>query len=433
MNKITNIKMAENNTNEKKFFLDWGGLKTLWNKINLTFANKAEVEQTVENINTSITDLEADLSHLDEAVNLRIDGVEDTMGTFMPREFPNYTEAVKGVKVLAAGTVIKILEDSQLVDESGEPIPGEDGSSPFYTAGLYLVINPKDGVIEKISTASGTGTGGNIEEIAAFVDNLDKEVVKTAFIEDENGETLSSVEFGDNALVFKIDNQFQVNSHSVNALTHKAIAAMFGDLQDQITQIPKFKIKVVDKLPTIGRDEISYATIYLCRNAEDDPGTSNLYIEYICVQDTVNGDYWEKLGEQSLVLEDFAMKEWVEGEIAVAMQNVVKEDRLTQALENTKGEILTEVEKTYITKVDVEKFIDQEELTEQLDYYYTKAECDDRFLSPEFADGKFATKEDIEPLMDEGEIITSICYGNIGDNIRITDEQINSLTIIDIQ
>ena len=63
MNKITNIKMAENNTNEKKFFLDWGGLKTLWNKINLTFANKAEVEQTVENINTSITDLEADLSH----------------------------------------------------------------------------------------------------------------------------------------------------------------------------------------------------------------------------------------------------------------------------------------------------------------------------------------------------------------------------------
>ena len=422
--------MAENNTNEKKFFLDLGGLKTLWNKINLTFANKAEVEQTVENINTSITDLEADLSHLGEAVNLRIDGVEDTMGTFMPREFNTYTDAVKGAKSIVAGTVIKILEDSQLLDDNGDPVPGEDGSSPVYTAGLYLVLNSSTGHIEKISTASGTGTGGNIEEIAEFIDNLDKEVVKTAYFEDENGETLSSVEFGDNALVFKIDNQFQVNSHSVNALTHKAIAAMFGDLQDQITQIPKFKIKVVDKLPVIGRDEISYATIYLCRNAEDDPGTSNLYIEYICVQDSTNGDYWEKLGEQSLVLEDFAMKEWVEGEIAVAMQNVVKEDRLSQALESTKGEILTEVADTYITKIDVEKFIDQEELTEQLDYYYTKSEADDRFLSPDFADSKFATKDDIKDFLTEGDIITSIQMGNIGENIRITDEQIEELTSI---
>ena len=422
--------MAENNTNEKKFFLDLGGLKTLWNKINLTFANKAEVEQTVENINTSITDLEADLSHLGEAVNLRIDGVEDTMGTFMPREFNTYTDAVKGAKSIVAGTVIKILEDSQLLDDNGDPVPGEDGSSPVYTAGLYLVLNSSTGHIEKISTASGTGTGGNIEEIAEFIDNLDKEVVKTAYFEDENGETLSSVEFGDNALVFKIDNQFQVNSHSVNALTHKAIAAMFGDLQDQITQIPKFKIKVVDKLPVIGRDEISYATIYLCRNAEDDPGTSNLYIEYICVQDSTNGDYWEKLGEQSLVLEDFAMKEWVEGEIAVAMQNVVKEDRLSQALESTKGEILTEVADTYITKIDVEKFIDQEELTEQLDYYYTKSEADDRFLSPDFADSKFATKDDIKDFLTEGDVITSIQMGNIGENIRITDEQIEELTSI---
>lgn len=425
--------MAETNTNEKKFFLDWGGLKTLWNKINLTFANKAEVQQTVENINTSITDLEADLSHLDEAVNLRIDGVEDTMGTFMPKEYPNYTAAVNGAASSAAGTVIKILEDSQLLDAEGNPVVGEDGSSPVYKAGLYLIINPAEGKIEKISTASGSGTGGNIEEVAAFVDQLDKEVVKAAFIKDENDTVLSSVEFGDNALVFKIDNEFKVDSHSVNALTHKAIAAMFGDLKDQITQIPKFRIKVVDKLPEIGKDEISYSTIYLYRNTEDDPGTSNLYMEFICVQDSVNGDYWEKLGEQSLVLEDFAMKEWVEGEIAVAMQNVVKEDRLAQALESTKGEILTEVADTYITKVDVERFIDGDELSETLDYYYTKAEADDKFLSPDFADGKYATKEEIEPLMDEGEIILSIQSGNIGENIRITDEQIESLTVTEIQ
>jgi hypothetical protein len=425
--------MAETNTNEKKFFLDWGGLKTLWNKINLTFANKVEVEQTVENINTSITDLEAGLSNLDEAVNLRIDGVEDTMTTFMPREYTDYTTAVNGTKTLAAGTVIKVLTDSQLVDAEGNPIPDENGSTPTYQAGLYLVIDPANGVIEKISTASGTGTGGNIEEIAEFVEQLDKDVVKAAFITDENNETLTSVEFGDNALVFRMDDEFVVNSNSVNALTHRAVAAMFGDLKDQITQIPKFKIKVVDKLPVIGVDEISYSTIYLYRNIEDDPGTSNLYIEYICVQDQANGDYWEKLGEQSLVIEDFAKKEWVEDQIAFAMQNVVNETRLAEALETAKGEILVEVGETYITKDDAEKFIDQEELTGQLDYYYTKTESDERFLSPDMAESIYATKDDIKDFMTEGDIITSIWSGTIGENIRISDDQINSLTLTNIE
>ena len=36
-------------------------------------------------------------------------------------------------------------------------------------------------------------------------------------------------------------------------------------------------------------------------------------------------------------------------------------------------------------------------------------------------------------LMDEGEIIVSIQSGNIGENIRITDEQIESLTVTEIQ
>lgn len=422
--------MAENNT-EKKFFLDWGGLQTLWKKINLTFANKVEIEQTVSDINTSITDLEADLSNLDETVNLRIDGVEGTMDTFMPREFENYTAAVNGVKTLAPGTVIKVLEDSQLVDDSGEPIPDEDGATPFYSKGLYIVLSPSEGKIEKISTASGTGTGGNIEEVAAFVEQLDKDVVKRAYTADENGSQLSEIEFGDNALVIKVDNEFKVGSTSVNALTHRAIAAMFGDLKDQITQIPKFKIKVVETLPNPETDEISYSTIYLVKNGETDyEATKNLYMEFIRVQDTVNGDYWEKLGEQTLALEDFAMKEWVEGEIAAAMQNVVKEDKLNQAIDNAKGEILTEVGKTYATKEEVEKFIDQDELNTQLDYYYTKTESDDRYLTPDFAGSQFATKEEIKDFMTEGDIIKSIQSGNIGDNIRITDEQIETLTII---
>ena len=35
----------------------------------------------------------------------------------MPREFPIYTDAVKGAGMLAPGTIVKVEEDSQLLDE----------------------------------------------------------------------------------------------------------------------------------------------------------------------------------------------------------------------------------------------------------------------------------------------------------------------------
>lgn len=412
--------MAEN-TIERKFFLDWEGVKTLWSKINSTFANKEAVDESINTLNSGINTVRGELQALDIAVNTRIDGVDGLIETFMPREFPTYTDAVNGAKMLAPGTVIKVETDSQLVDEEGNLIPDASGAYPVFTAGLYIVLDPESGLIEKVSTASGTGTGGNIEELAASLSQLNEAAVKTAVIVDENGNTLSTVTKESNTLIFKVDNEFKVNSESVNAITHRAVAAMFGTLSDQITQIPKFKISVVDRLPETG---VSTSTIYLLKN--DDPTSNNLYTEYIYVVTGSHGD-WEKLGEQSLVIDDYATKQYVEQQLNTALADVVYKADMSAAISTAKGEVLAEVADKYITKIDVEKFLDQDELDEALSYYYTKDETDSKFLTKDLADANYVKYPDIEDFITESDVIASIQVGNIGEAIRITDEQINSL------
>ena len=409
--------MAEN-TIEKKFFLDWEGLKALWSKINSTFANKDVVEGELSRLDTDIKTTKGSLETFQGQVEQRFDGVDDLINTFMPREFPTYTDAVKGASMLAPGTVVKVEQDGPLLDESGEPVDDK-----IYTAGFYMILDPENGIIEKVSTASGAGVGGNIEELAASLEKLSADAITKAVIIDETGAELTTVQKENNTLIFKLDNEFKVNSDSVNALTHRAVAAMFGTLTEQITQIPKFKISVVDKQP---ESEISTSTIYLLKNS--DPTANNIYAENIYVLNGTEGE-WAKLGEQSLVIDDFATKVEVERLIAIAMQDVVKTDALNSAIQTAKGEVLTEVSKTYISKDDAEKYIDGDELTASLNNYYTKTEADGKFLTFGAADEMFVKPEDIEDFMTEPEIIVSIQTGNIGDAIRITEEQIESLVV----
>lgn len=423
--------MAETNI-EKKYFLDLGGLKTLWGKISRTFANKTEVESAISQLNTSIGDVAADLESTENAINLRIDGVVDTVDSFTPREYENYTAAVNGVRDLVPGTVIKILTDSPLTNDLGTPVEDENGLVAIYKAGLYVVLDNKSGSIEKLSTASGSGSGENIEEIAVFVDQLNKDAVKEAIVVDEHGTQLSEVNKEGNTLVYKLDDTFVVDSTSVNALTHKAVAVMYGELYEKITAIPKFKIEVVDALPNLETDEISLSTIYLVKTSAINESTHNLYAEYICTEKTTeNGKelFWEKLGEQSLAIEDFAKLTDVEAMIATAMQGVVKEDVLARAIEAAKAEVIKSVEENYITKTDAEKFIDANELNSSLSNYYNKGEADNLFLTTDWADSLYAKKTDIEDFLTEDDIIISITEGNIGESIRIDDSLINALVI----
>lgn len=412
--------MADN-TIERKFFLDWEGVKTLWGKINSTFANKAAVEDSLDTLTSNIHTVTGNLQTLDTTVNARIDAVDDLIDTFMPREFPTYTDAVKGAAVLSPGTVVKVENDGPLLDDAGNPVEDETGIIPIYKAGFYMILDPENGIIKKVSTSSGTGSDATTEDLAESIDKLNSEAVKNAIVVDEAGNTLSTVSKDRNNLLFKIDNEFKVDSQSLNALTHRAVAAMFGTLSEQITQIPKFKISVVDKLPETG---ISTSTIYLLKNS--DTSSNNLYTEYIYVSTGTGGD-WEKLGEQSLVIEDFAKKADVERMINAALTDVIREADLTLALNTTKGEILTEIESKYISKIDVEKFIDKDELDAALTPYYTKDDADAKFLTQSIADTLYVKNADIGDFMTESEIIHSIIEGNIGNAIRITDEQIKSL------
>lgn len=411
----------------QKFFLDLGGLRTLWGKITSTFATKTDVESSITNVSNDISAVEGDLTTFKTTVGNSFDGVNETIATFAPREFEDYTSAVKGSVNMAPASVIKIKTDSEYKDDNGNPIPNPDGTTSIYRAGLYVVV--ESGKIERVSTASGSGAGENIEDIASLVNELNRDVVKDVYVQDENNNLLSGFATKDgNNLIIKMDNEFKVDSDSVNALTHKAIATMFGTLSNQISNIPKFKVAVVDDLPEIGTNAISLTTVYLVKNTNT--SDNNLYAEYICVEKTVDNEKtyaWEKLGEQTLNVNDFATRTEVEGMIANAMNDVAKKTDITTAISEATVGILNTVSSTYVTKTDAENFIDANELATALSDYYTKDEAKDTFITSTQADELYVTNDDIKDFVTEGDILISIQSGSIGDEIAITDDQLNDI------
>ena len=75
------------------------------------------------------------------------------------------------------------------------------------------------------------------------------------------------------------------------------------EIDNMISTIPKFSIRVVDELPTEG---ISPTTIYLLRVEGDDHFEEWVYID----------DEWDKLGDGNIDLSDYATYDYVDGELA---------------------------------------------------------------------------------------------------------------------
>lgn len=91
-----------------------------------------------------------------------------------------------------------------------------------------------------------------------------------------------------------------LGANSIAPLTsHQSLANYYtkGEVNSQISSIPKFAIAVVTDLPT---DNISETTIYLKKTGSD---TQNLYTEYIYVNSK-----WEQLGTQKLDLSGYLTK-----------------------------------------------------------------------------------------------------------------------------
>lgn len=334
--------MADN----KKFFLDLGGLQTLWDKMKSTFAGKNDVD----NIKLNIAALQAD-----------IDGVEALTLSYAPKTANNYSVAVELAKSVPAGTII-IVGNDELIDDV------------TYQQGFYIVDGNK--MPHYIGTSTGTATDEEIAALRNRISTLEKQIIKTASIVDADGNALGAFTIANNDLIIVYDDKVVADSDSINALTHRAIAARFGELESMISTLPKFKIMVVDSLPT---DVKSFSTIYLVKTGNE---SNNLYTEYIYIQDSVNGDHWEMLGTQSIALDNYVTKDFLTTTINSALTDYAKKADLENAIANAKTDILNNISETYATKQDV---------------------------------------------LTETDIITSITTGKIGEEIQITAEQLDEL------
>lgn len=410
---------------KQKYFLDLTGLTKLWGKIKATFADKEETSASIGNINSSISQINTDI----QLINTDIENIENHVNAITPQEVDYYYAAVELSKSVVVGTPIKVNKTETSADD---PTPSG------YSTGIYIVT--ASGVIEYISTSDGSADGSGITELGERVQELEDTVVKSATLIDENGAQLGcSFSVNDNVLLIAHDDTFDINSESVKALTHRAVAAKFKNIENALTQIPKFKIKVVDELPN---SEISLSTIYLLRNTNT--SDNNLFTEYIYVEVTPDDPSttdvdeshfaWEKLGEQTLVVEDIVTKDELSNTLSIALLDYAKtadvKELIQTANENLKVEILNAVEDTYATKDTVDKLAkDIENITDGLDDYLTKEEASITYLTQTDAADTYLTKEDANNSgwVTEDIILDSIQTGKIGNAIAISDTQIDDM------
>lgn len=215
------------------------------------------------------------------------------------------------------------------VDAEGNPIE--------YTAGPYVVTGA--GSVAKLGTTSASGDiAGDVESLKGKVSTLEAESLKgvrvdnvlLAVAEDktvnidlseytkssdlveplarleamEDGAQVNIIETvsvagsdlvpTDKKISIVFDSVYDASTESENAIQHKAIASVIEDLRGKISEIPKFRIEVVDALPEEGEN----AVVYLVKETGDE--TSNLYEEYIWT-----GTAFELLGRQELDLTDY--------------------------------------------------------------------------------------------------------------------------------
>lgn len=410
---------------QQKFFLDLGGLTTLWQKIKASFADKEETATNIGNINSSIGTINDHLEVLDNDV----DNIESTVLTIAPREVNYYADAVEASKTLAVGTMIKVRYPET---------SAEDDTPSGYSTGIYVVTGL--GEIKYVSTSDGDSEGADITSLGNRVDNLEETVIKSAQIVDGNGVQLGQgYDVNNNVLLVAHDDIFNIDSESVKALTHRAVAAKFRDVENLLTQIPKFKVAVVDELPT---SEISLSTVYLLRN--DKTYENNLFTEYIYVEsvkddpsttDNESKYVWEKLGEQSLVVDDFVTNDKLNQELSIALADYAKTADVTALINTAKDEIKTDiidtVAKTYATKEALEEVSKEiENITGDLGNYLTKDDAATTYLTQVNAAETYLSKTEADQKgwVTENDILVSIQSGNIGNAIAITDEQIDDIT-----
>ena len=216
----------------------------------------------------------------------------------------NYTAA----KALATddnkGQLIYVLSEETSTTEKDE-----NDEFIVYSAGPYVVTGAN--AVSKLGTTSASGDlAGDVETLKGNVSTLQADV--KALKEAEIDFPVDDVQVNGTSIVvdgianFVVDQEFVDNSESLNAIAHKAIAAKFAAVEEQISLIPKFSVEVVTALP---EENISETTIYLVKPTPEKDETTNLYEEFIYLGAEKG---WEKLGTQKLDLSGYYTSEEVD-------------------------------------------------------------------------------------------------------------------------
>ena len=247
-------------------------------------------------------------------------------------------------------------------DNAEDADKDDEGKAIEYTAGPYVVTGA--GSVAKLGTTSASGDiAGDVETLKGKVSTLESESLKGVRVDNvllsvgddktvnieldgfaksddlvaplarlaemEDGAQVNIIEAVnvagsdlvpvDKKISIVFDSAYDASTDSENALQHKAIAAVIEDLRGKISEIPKFRIDVVDVLPEQGEN----AVVYLVKETGDE--TSNLYEEYIWT-----GSAFELLGRQELDLTDYVTS----GELAEALVPYAKTTEVSKTLED---------------------------------------------------------------------------------------------------
>lgn len=268
----------------------------------------------------------------------------------------NYS-AAKGLATADnVGQLVYVLNDEESNSEYDE-----EGNKVVYSKGPYVVTGA--GTVAKLGTTSASGDiAGDVEALKGDVATLQEEQVKGVVVDgtvqtvdDDKNVILDlsayaksadlteplqklaeieekaqvnviekvkvagqEVEVSDKVVSIAFDAVYDASTTSENAIQHKAIAAVIEDLRGKISEIPKFRIEVVDDLPAEGE----IAVVYLKKETGEE--TNNLYEEYIWT-----GEVYELLGRQELDLTDYVTS----GELKTELEPYAKTADVSTALE----------------------------------------------------------------------------------------------------
>ena len=224
------------------------------------------------------------------------------------------------ITIVDANSNARIYGISKETPESDTPVIHIDEIIPYQkeerTDLLSNIIYNMQGTAERAQDTANNAQ--NTAESAQYTANQAQSIAEQA--ENTANQAQSIAEQAENTA-----NQAQ------NTLAERYTNAEINNL---VSSIPKFAIKVVASLPT---SNISTTTVYLLAKQNQEP--SNLYTEYIYVDNK-----WEKLGEQVVDLSDYFTKQQTQTAINTAVANFLTETQIQTKIDTAIASFLTETQ-----------------------------------------------------------------------------------------